>query len=148
MAQNKVAFPFLETDMTKVMRGLNTPQFDMQMWMETGRKNFQAFTNAQQLAIEAWQTYAQRQTQMLSQMIQDNTSIAQALVNEGTPEAKVIRQTDVMKKNYEKALANLKELNEILSKSGSEAADVINKRITATLNEVKSTLEKNEAQKG
>ncbi len=116
--------------------------FDVKSLLETQRKNLQAFSEALQVVVESSQTIAQSQAEILSQFAADNSSLIQEIASEGTPEEKIAKHADLIKKNYEKSVANWKEISDIASKSGKEATDIINKRVSASLTEIKSSLGK------
>ena len=52
------------------------------------------------------------------------------------------KQADLVKLAFEKALSNARELAELVAKSNSEAAEVINKRVSESLEEVKAVVTK------
>ena len=85
---------------------------------------------------------AQNQAEIISKLVEDNSSLVKELANEGTPEEKIAKHADLIKKNYEKSVANWREISDIASKSGKEASDIINKRVAASLTEIKSSLGK------
>lgn len=116
--------------------------FDVQSLLETQRKNLQAFSEALQVVVESSQTIAQNQAEIISKLVEDNSSLVKELANEGTPEEKIAKHADLIKKNYEKSVANWREISDIASKSGKEASDIINKRVAASLTEIKSSLGK------
>jgi phasin family protein len=116
--------------------------FDVKSLLETQRKNLQAFSEALQVVVESSQTIVQSQTEILSQFAADNSSLIQEITSEGTPEEKIAKHTDLIKKNYEKSVANWKEISDIASKSGKEATEIINKRVSASLSEIKTSLGK------
>lgn len=107
--------------------------------MESARKSVQAFAEAQQIAVESMQTVMQRQREIISKAMQDNSAILQEIVNEGTPEEKVARGAELIREAYEDAISGMQEVGDICTKSGREACDVIARRITTYLDEVKST---------
>jgi phasin family protein len=116
--------------------------FDLKTVMDAQRKNFQALTEANQRAFEGWKTIAQRQTEMVSQFVQDNSGMARETFTEGTPEAKFAKQTELLKTSYEKSVQNAQELAEIAQEFVTEAAEVINQRVVASLSEIKSSAKK------
>ena len=134
---------FFDPELAKNFAGMNGFPFDVKSLMETQRKNFEAFTAAQQRTIEGIQALTQRQGELISEMVEDNSAIAQEILGEGSPEEKVAKQTDLVKKVYEKSINNLKEIGDILNKSNQQASDIINKRVSASLTEIKSAIEKN-----
>lgn len=114
--------------------------FDADSFMELQRKNMQAITEAQQLAFESVQAVAQRQGELLSQIVEDNSTVAQEIISEGSPEQKVAKQTDLVKSVYERSVSNYKELADMINKTSLEAADIINQRVAASLTEFKSAV--------
>lgn len=121
--------------------------FDMNAVLEAQRKNIQALNEAQQLALEGYQAIAQRQSEIISQIVEDNSAIAREVLNEETPERKVAKQTDLVKKVYERSVTNFRELSDMLAKSNQQAADIINKRVSANLAEIKAAWEDGKATK-
>lgn len=129
-------------DFTKAFSSFQGFPFDMDSLMETQRRNLQAFSDAQQMAIESLKTVAARQSQIFSQLMEENSEIAREAMAEGTPEEKISKQADRMKKVYEKGVAGARELADLVGKSSQAAQDVINKRVSASLTEIKSAVEK------
>ncbi|HOO51787.1 MAG TPA: TIGR01841 family phasin [Alphaproteobacteria bacterium] len=113
--------------------------------MEFGRKSIQAYAEAGQITMDSFQTVMQRQSEILSQLVQDNSSMAQEIINEGTPEEKLARGAELIRQAYEKTVCGMQEVNDICSKSSKEACDVINKRISACLEEVQNSVQENSA---
>jgi len=128
-------------DMFKQMmpkQGLSsTPVFDMKIIMETQRKNMQAMTDAVQLGMEGVQQLMSAQAELVGRMVQDNSTITTAIMSEGTPEQKIQRQAEMMRKSYEQTIKGARELSAMASKSQEDAAEIINRRVTASLSEFK-----------
>jgi phasin family protein len=114
-------------------------------FLELQRKNMEAFSEAQKLAMIGLQSAAQLQAEIFSQAIQDNSALARELMSESTPEAKIAKHTEIVKKVYEKSVKNIRELSSTIEKSSQQATDVINKRISASLSEIKSAVQKEAA---
>ncbi len=144
MSNNNEFMNFFDSQFTKNLAGFSFP-FDIKSMMESQTRNMQAFSEAQQLALEGMQAIAQRQSELVSQIVQDNTALAQSVMNETTPEQKLAKQADMMKKVYEQSMRNLREINDILTKSNQDASDILNKRVSASLNEVKAAVSKTKA---
>jgi phasin family protein len=142
--KNPFADFFSPNDFSKIFENYQAVPFDMKSLMESQRKNVQAITEAQQLALGGLQAIAQRQSEIMSQIVEDNSSIAKELMAEGTPEEKIAKNAKLFKNYYERTVKNMQELSEMINKSNSEATSVINKRVAATMNEIQSSLEKNQ----
>ena len=101
---------FFDMDLIKQMmpkQGISTsPVFDLNVLMETQRKNAQALSDAMQLGIEGIQQAVTRQNEMVGRMVQDNTSLASTLMREGTPEQKAQRHADLVRTSYEMTVRN------------------------------------------
>ena len=113
---------------------------DMKSMMEQGRKTFQAITEAQQVCMESLQVIAQRQAEILSQMVQDQSAIAREISGEMTPEDKIAKGADLIRKSYEKTITGAREVSDMMQKSTREASDILNRRVNSALNEIKSTV--------
>jgi phasin family protein len=134
--------PFADWDFTKMMGDFKVPGVDMNSMMETQRKNFEALSEANNLAMEGMQAVAQRQAEILRQGMEEMSTVMQQMMAAGAPQDRVAKQSEVMKSQFEKMVANMRELSEMLAKSNTEAADVLTKRISNQLDEMKATAQK------
>ena len=141
-AQNPFTDFFAQNDFSKFFESYQSAPFDMQSFMETQRKNIQALTEAQKVAVDNLQAIAQRQSTILSEMVEDNAAMAKEFMAEGTPEEKIAKNADLVKASYERSVKNMNEIGEMLSQSNQEACQIIDKRVKASLTEVKSSLGK------
>ena len=141
-AQNPFSDFFSKNDFSKFFENYQSMPFDVQGFMETQRKNMQAISDAQQVTVENLQVIAQRQSTILSQMVEDNAQMAKEMMAEGTPEEKIAKNADLFKGAYERSVKSMNEISDMLNQSNQEASNIINKRVKATLNEVKAAMEK------
>lgn len=138
---NSTSTSFFNPEFFKAFSSMPNMPLDTNAFMEVQRKNFQAFSEAQQMAMESLQAIAQRQTEILSQIVEENSNIAKEALSEHTPEQKVAKQTDLIQKSYEKSIENAREIADMVSRSSTEASEIINKRISASLKEIKTAME-------
>ncbi len=131
---------FAQNDFSKLFEGYNAAPVDMKAFLETQRKNLQALSEVQQTAMEGLQAVAQRQTELLSKFVEDNSSIAKQALSEGTPEEKIAQNAEIFKTTYERNVDSLQELSELINKSNQQATGILNKRVTASVNELKSAV--------
>jgi phasin family protein len=134
-------YPFFETDFTKIFSEFQIPGFDMTSLIATQRRNLEAVNAANQLAVEGVQAVLRRQAEIMRQMVEESSTVMREMMATGAPEQKIAQQTDLVKAAFEKALANLREMTEMVAKSNSEAADVLTKRIGESLTELKSSVQ-------
>src|SRR5689334_13400130 len=134
-------------DVSKLISDFKLPGVDVESVLASQQKNIQALTAANQLALEGFQAVVRRQSEIVRQTMEQTSSMMSELLAAGSPEDKVAKQADLVKVAFEKALANARELAELGAKSNSEAADVINKRVSESLEEVKALIAQNKAAK-
>lgn len=145
MAKNT---PFFDIDVTKLMdiskltADYKLPGVDMDQLLAAQRKNIEALTAANQLAFEGMQAVLRRQTEILRQSMEQASSMVTELMAAGAPEEKVAKNAELAKVAFEKALANMRELAEMVAKSNAEAAEVISKRVSESLDELKAAVQK------
>ncbi len=146
MQQKKNAENFLgdiQSTLKDVMGAFPTSNpFDFKTVMETQRKNIQAFAEANACVMSGWQTMAKRQAEMLSQFVQENSTLARDTMTEGTPQDKFAQQTEILKTCYKRSVENAQELGEIARRNTMEAAELINRRAAASLAEIKNVADK------
>ena len=142
---NPFAHLFSQNDFLKHMQNYQLTYFDFKSIMELQRKNLQALTEAQQVTAENLQAIAQKQGEILSQMLEENSSLAKELLGDGTPEDKAAKNAELAKALYEKSIKNIREISEMLNKSSIAASDIINKRVSDNMIEMKTALKQKKA---
>jgi phasin family protein len=132
------AFDPSKFDITKLLGDLKLPGIDMEALLNAQRKNIEALTAANRVALEGIQAIARRQAEITAQALTEVSSMAQQLTLSGNPQEMGNKQAEVVKQTFEKAMANMRELAEMFSKANSEAFEVLNKRFTESLEELKA----------
>ena len=128
-------------DFQKAMSAFKMPAFEGNALMDAQRKNMQVFGEANKVVFEGMQAMAQRQTEIFRQAAEEFTSVMRDMAKAESPEARLARQTALIKEAFEQSCANIRELAEMGVKSQSEAADMINARFSESLEEMKSAIE-------
>ncbi|WP_022728210.1 phasin family protein [Fodinicurvata sediminis] len=140
--------PFLDTDFQKMMdfsrmaENWQVPGFDPQQVLEAQRKNIEAITNANRVAYEGAQAMAQRQAEIFQTTMEEASKVMNEMAASGAPEDRMAKQAELCRQAFEKAIANMRELAEMGAKSNSEAQDLINKRVSESIEEVRGTIQK------
>jgi phasin family protein len=138
--------PFLDFDFTKALGDMRVPGLDVDALVAAQRKNLEAFTQANQLAVEGVQAVARRQVEIARQAIDEFSAIVRDLaVPSASPEDRIAKQAEFSKQAIEKGLANARELTEMVTKANTEAFNVINKRVTESFDEVREFAKKRTA---
>jgi phasin family protein len=149
MAKSPELFPDMtklmsEFDMTKLtdqyqqfMQQYKLPGVDVDALMAGQRKNMEALTNANRDAFEAIQAVTRRQSEILKETMDEATKALEAISKSGSPPEAAAKQAELAKVAFEKALANMRELAEMVTKSHEEAGNIVNTRISQSLEEYK-----------
>ena len=143
MADPKQPFNPLNLDLQKMMTDLRLPGVDYEALMASQQRNIQALTSAHQVAIEGLQAVGRRQGEITRQMVEETQRAFQDLMT-GAPmgETKLARQTELAKEVFERSIANMRELAEMITKSNTEAFNLINKRFSDSLDELRQAIER------
>jgi phasin family protein len=137
-------------DMMKLWGEYKTPQmasFDVNEALTFGRKNAAAVSAAGQTLAEGAQTIARRQAELTRSQVESVLKTTKDMLVNGSPEINTGKQVELAKRVFETSLNNLREVTELVTKSGFEMFDVLNKRATASIEELTS-LGKRGAAKG
>lgn len=134
--------PFADFDFTKIAGEFKIPTVNVETMVESGRKNFAAFTSASTTAVESMKTIAQRQSDMLRAAMEDFSKHGSEVLAAATVEEKAAKQIDFVKKTYDAAFANTKELADLYTKGQADALSAINARIAELTDEVKAVIAK------
>jgi len=132
--------PFADFDFTKIAGEFKIPAVNVETMVETGRKNFAAVTTASTTAVESLKTIAQRQGDMLRAAMEDFSKHGSEVLAAATVEEKAAKQIDFVKKSYDAAIANGRELADLYTKGQSEAFEALNARIAELTEEVKAAI--------
>jgi phasin family protein len=125
------------SDFSKFFVNGKAPSLDLDGVFAAQRKNVEALTAANQVAFEGVKAVAQRQAEIVRTVIEDITKATKELSSVATPEEKFLKQTEIAKSGFETAITNLRDLSETLQKANIEAASLINKRVSASFDELK-----------
>lgn len=128
---------FLDYDVTKAFGGFTVPGFNVEAMMASQRKNVEALTQANQLAIEGAQAFARRQVEIAREAVEDASTMFREFSQPGAPQEKLAKNTELAKSSFEKGLATAKELTELVTKANTEAFNVLTKRVTESFQEMR-----------
>jgi phasin family protein len=130
---------FLDMDVGKAFAGFNFPGFDVEAIMAPQRKNVEALTQANQLAVEGVQAVARRQVELAKQAVEEASALLRDIAQPGAPEERLAKNAELAKQAFEKGLAHARELAELVSKANTEAFNVITKRVTESFEEFRDS---------
>jgi len=132
-----------EADPMKLFRDMKLPALpDMEAVLSTYRRNIEVLAQANRIALEGAQTIGKRHMEILQQTMSELTENMQALSAIESPQAKAAKQAELLKRAYERAVANTKELSDLIRDANAEALRLLNQRFLETMDEVKALIEK------
>jgi len=114
------------------------PGFDVTTVLDIQRRNVEALTAANQTIAQGLQTVVQRQGEIARQSAKQFQDLLSVKPSSTSVEETLVKQIDVAKTSYEKTVADARELGDLVVKVGSEAVDILSRRVVASLDEVKA----------
>src|SRR5215467_3750315 len=112
------------SDFSKSFTNGKAPSVDLETLFASQRKNFEAFTSANQLAFDGVKAVAQRQAELAREAVEEFSKLAKELSVPASAEEKLVKQAEVAKAAFE------------------QAVDVISKRVADSFDEVKTVFAK------
>jgi phasin family protein len=128
---------FLDMDVGKAFAGFTFPGLDVESLVAAQRKNIEAFTQANQLAVEGAQAVARRQVEIARQAVDEASALVREWTQPGAPEERIAKNAEIAKHAFEKGIANARELAELVTKANTEAFNVLNKRVAEGFEELR-----------
>jgi phasin family protein len=130
--------PF-DADFAKMFATLKLPLMpDMGALMAAQQRNIEALTQAYKVTLQGGQDVARRHMEIMQQTMVELGDTMQSLAGTETPQAKVTKQAEALKKAYERAVTNLKEMSETIQHANAEAVAVLNKRFAEAIEEART----------
>jgi len=124
-------------DVTKMMEQFKLPGVDMAAIVEARRKDIEALVEANKAAFESMQALARKQTEMLTEAMQGMQEAAKGFTGGSAAAADPAKQAEGARKGFEKTLAGMKELAEMVRAAQSDAMAHITQRATQQMQDIK-----------
>ena len=126
---------FFDFDVTKLFSDFRFRPFDVEAIWAAQRRNIEALSQANQLAVEGVQAVARRHIELTRETFEGLSSLLRDLAQPASPEERIAKNTDYAKQMLEKSVNHGREITMLATKAGTEAADVLRKRATEGLDE-------------
>jgi phasin family protein len=117
-------------------RDLKMPQVDVDHILDHHRKNLEALEKATRSAASGATDVFTRQREILEQTLGEVRDMAAKMVVPGSPKELMDRQTELAKKSFETAVKNASAIGEVISRSSTEAIDILRSRIKEAMEEM------------
>src|SRR5204862_6179702 len=98
----------------------------------------EAFRQANQLAVEGVQTRAQRQFELTREAFGGFSTLLRDRAQPASAEARIAKNTEYAKQMLDKGANHGREIAALAAKTGAEAAEVLQKRATESLDEIRA----------
>ncbi len=130
-------------DFTKIFAEMKLPAMpDMEAFLAASRKNMESLSAANRVALEGAQAVAKRHMEIVQGSIAELSEAMKELASPDTPQAKAAKQAELLKQAYQRAVAHMKELSDLIQQSNSEALALLNRRFAEAMDEVKALADK------
>ena len=115
---------------------------DIDAVIAANKKNMETLSAANRVALEGAQAVARRHIEIMQSSMAELTEAMRAMASTDAPQAKAAKQAELLKQAYEHAVANMKELGDLIQKANAEALGLLNKRFAEAMDEVRHMAEK------
>jgi len=132
-------------DVTKLFADFRMPGLDVETIVAIQRKNLEALTQANQLAVEGVRAVAQRQAELVQQAMEQASVMFREFTQPGAAEDRVAKNVDVARQAFEQGVANARELTELATKANTDVFSVIARRVSESFDEVRLYTKKHAA---
>ncbi|MGE3769597.1 MAG: phasin family protein [Bdellovibrionales bacterium] len=118
---------------------MNVNGVDIEAMIDNNKKNFEAITQANQMALLGMQTIMRRQADIFRETMEAASRLMNDAMTGGTPEEKLARQADLTRTAFEAATRNMQELAAMVTSSQNDCLKVINERVAESLEGLKAS---------
>ena len=130
-------------EFTKMFSAMKLPAAPgMEALLAVQKRNMDALSAANRIALEGAQTVAKRHMEIMQQTMAELGDTMQALTAAESPQDKAATQAELLKKAYERAVSNTKEMSDLIQRANGEAVGQLNQRFTEAMEEMKALMAK------
>ena len=121
---------------------LKIPSFDVKKIMEHQQKNLEAMAKSWQAMAGGANEIAKKQREIFEEAVKDVTAMVQTYKPGGSPQEIMAKQAEFAKKAMEAAIANTRDIAELVQKSSAEAFRIVQDRMKESYEEIRNNVEK------
>ena len=127
-----------DLDVTKLFAEFRFRPFDVEAVWSAQRRNIEALSQANQAAVEGVQALARRNIELTRETFEGLSALMRDLSQPVSAEDRIAKNTEYAKKLLEKGVNHSRELATIAAKAGTDAAEILQRRATESLDEIRS----------
>lgn len=137
------AAPKSDPDFARAFGAMRLPAMpDMEVVVGAYRKNLEALSEANRVALEGAQAVARRHMEIMQQTMTDLTEQLRGVSAHDSPQVRATRQAELLKHAYESAVANMRDLGDLIQRANHEAVETLNHRFSEAMDEMKTLIDK------
>ena len=129
--------PF-DYDVTKMFSDFRFRPFDVEAVWAAQRRNIEALSQANQAAVEGVNAVARRQMELTRETFEGFSALLRDLAQPASAEDRIAKNTEYFKQMLDKGVSHTREVATIAAKAGGEAAEILQKRASEGLDEMRS----------
>src|SRR3954470_3143944 len=125
-SKNPTSAPWGDTDFSKYFSDMKLPSMpDMDAFLSAHRRNMETLSAANRVALEGAQAVARRHMEIMQQTMGEMSETLKELASADAPQTKAAKQAELLKKAYERAVGNMRELSDLIQRSNGEALSLL-----------------------
>lgn len=129
-------------DFTKAFSAMKVPQMpDMDVVLGAYRRNLEALSEANRVALEGAQAVARRHMEIMQKTMSELSEQLRHMSAMDTPQDRAAKQAELLKHAYETAVANMRDLGDLIQRSNHDAVEMLNKRFSEAMDEMKNLVD-------
>ncbi len=125
-------------DLRNLLGNLRLPGVDIEALIQGRRKDVEALVAANQKAYQGFDSLIRRQGELLSEAMKEWQSGAKELLSPTSGADMASKAANRAQEAFGHALANMRDLAEMATKSHEEVVSIVNKRMRERLDELRS----------
>jgi phasin family protein len=126
-------------DLTRLFSEMKFPAVpNLDAFIAASRRNMETLAAANRIALEGAQAVARRHMEIMQQGMTEMTEAMRSFAAADSPQVKAAKQAELLKQAYERAVANIKEIGDLIQRSNAEAMALLNKRFAEAMDEIKT----------
>ncbi|HTV90238.1 MAG TPA: phasin family protein [Stellaceae bacterium] len=129
--------PF-DFDVTKMFADFRFRPLDVEAVWAAQRRNIEALSQANQAAVDGVNALARRQMELTRETFEGLSALLRDLAQPTSTEDRIAKNTEYVKQMLEKGVSHSREIATIATKAGTDAAEILHKRASESLDEIRS----------
>ncbi len=127
------------TDWGKQMK---LPQIDFEALTTAHRKNIEAISKSAAALSEGGRSIAAKQQEIAANVMRETQALIADFKPQGSPQDILAKQAELSRRVFEAAVANMRDIAELIQKSGTAASAIIMERMKESVAEARAAIER------